>query len=192
MKISKFILLTIFSLSLFTCGSDDDSADETIELTIVAPSASIANVDAILALPADSDITDLVSFGQASGVSSADVLSVLELNNQFVLQRPAGLLPSDEFIYSDIYFYDELDEQIEFVGGIDQYLELVIPIGETADYYEFYPTTAILQVIDADSDFDLNWKYDIVCYIIRDDVEYGPFIIDPKMRIKSRNSTGLN
>ncbi|WP_456442216.1 hypothetical protein [Psychroserpens sp.] len=188
MRISKFILLAMFSLSLFTCGSDDDSIDDTLELTIITPSPSIANVDAILALPADSDITDLVSFGQATGVSTADVLSVLELNDQFVLQRPAGLLPDDIFIYENIYFYDEIDELIEFEGEIDQYLELIIPIGETADYYELSPTTVILQVIDADIDFDLNWKYDIECYIERGGVSYGPFIIDPKMRVKRKTT----
>lgn len=187
MKISKCILLTILSLSLFTCGSDDDSTEETPELTIITPSTSIADVDAILALPANSDITDLVSFGQASGISTADHETILELNDIFRLERPEGLLPGDIFYYGGLYFSDLDGEEIG-EGFVSNFLERNIPSGEPLDYYDFPVPNYIYDVI-GNSLNDLEWKYDIECFIIRDGTEYGPYWIDPKVRLKGSSNT---
>lgn len=186
MKISKLILLTIFSLSLFTCSSDD-SDDDNQTVTKVIPDTSIEDVDAILALPPDSDITNLISFGQPNGVSTADHESVVEKNDRFVLDKPEGLLPTDVFVYQNIYFYDELDTEVPFEDGMDQYLKLVIPSGESNSYYDNNPTKVIFKTIYVD-DYDLNVKYDIECTITRDGTVYGPYIIDPKLRIKGSNT----
>ncbi|WP_033958531.1 hypothetical protein [Psychroserpens jangbogonensis] len=188
MKISKFIFLAILTITIASCGSDDDSGSGTPDQIVITPSVSIGDIDGILALPPGTDITDLISFGQPNGVSTADQESVLELGERFVLARPAGLLSTDIFIYDAIYFFDELDEEIDYDLFISQYLTLVIPSGESASYYEEAPTTVLLNVDDVEDEFDLNWKYDIECYIVRESVEYGPFIIDPKLRLKGRNT----
>ncbi|WP_431134074.1 hypothetical protein [Psychroserpens mesophilus] len=193
MKISKFILLVVLSITIFSCGSDDDDNDSQEPQNVnINPTITI-NTDAVIALPPDSDITGLVDFGQPNGVSTSDYLVELTLNDLFTLKRPEGLLPGDVFLIFDIEFYDELDGLVDYEDDVEPFLGLVIPDGQPSDYYTSTEATnegvpvVIFRADNALDNNDLDWKYNIICYITRDGTEYGPYIIDPKIKIKSTN-----
>lgn len=196
MKFSKPLLI-LFALVLFSCGNDDDGNPIIIPIgEDVMPSSTI-DVEAVLALPAGSDITGLVTFGDDPSVNASDYQSEVGLSDTFILDMPQGLAPGDEFLYSNVFFLNQANEDIEsdpdtlIVGG---YLQAVLPEGVTGitaqDYYSqmFFPSIAF-RVIDAEDFTDVNWKYDIECYIRRGVDEFGPYYIDPKLRIKSRASS---
>lgn len=195
MKITKTLIL-IFTVVLFSCGNDDDGNRVVLPIGENIRPSSIIDVEAVLARAAGSDITDLITFGDDSNVPAYDYTSEVNLYDTFTLGSPQGLATGDEFLYSDVLFLNQFDEEVEvsetdyIVGG---YIQAVLPEGVTGisvdDYYGqmFIPTIAF-DVIYAEEFVDVNWKYDIECYIRRGGDEFGPYYIDPKLRIKGRTS----
>jgi hypothetical protein len=185
----RFFILVFVLAILGSCSSDDDAnTGQTVSPNFTS------DIDAIIALPSGSDISTLVDFGQGIGNSAADFTSEVSLNDTFELKPPTGLASTDEFFYVDIFFTDEFGGEIEaidlIVGGR---LEAVLPEGITGisaeDYYlqDNIPLIA-LKVIDVDDNDDITWKYSFECEIIRNGVEYGPYFVDPRLKLKSRTN----
>ena len=186
MKNFKLLFLAL-SLVFIACGDDDE---EVISQQIDVPEDIIPNItidiDAIVALPANADITNLVNFGQPAGQSSADYLMPFSNNDTFTLGVPTGLLSGDTLRYTDITFFDENNVVVDFEGGVDQYLELVVPPGEATDYYDADELPLVIFKNFNGETTDIDFKYDLECIITRGGIDYGPYIIDPKFKIKSR------
>lgn len=186
MKKFKLVFAIILSITLFACDSNDD--DNT---TTETPSV-IVDVDAIIALAPNSDITSLVTF---NGQNAATYTTELNVGSSLRVDRPGGLLPNDIFTYSDIIVsVDVAGELIEL--GFDEFtfisddgnLQFIIPAGQPSNYFDLTEVTVFeLQAIDADATLDIDYKYDMEVFVERNSVVFGPYYIDPKIRIKSRD-----
>lgn len=197
MKISKLILFAFLSITIISCGSDD-SDDNTSQRVVVKPTITLDIDEAILRNPGD-DITDLISFGQPSGVSTFDYTVELKVGDILKLKQPMGLDAGDIMYYSRFDFF--IEDPFDFgnyipvdeneVYGV--YLDIVQPVSfDSPSVVEdpFQPGTYIsdtlgLKSIDAEND-DLEWKYDIQVVLYKDGSFYGYYTIDPKIRIKGR------
>ncbi len=193
----KLFLLLLSVVLITACNSDDDGNNGEI---IVEQNFS-ADVDAIIALPPGSDISFLVNFGQPAGQSAAEAETEVELNNTLEIGRPTGLQNDDIFVYNDIVFRDEngeiipptgldgliIDGKLEFV--VPQVILDVLPNTTATVYYSANYTDFALKVIDAEDDIDTILKYDIECSIERGGQVFGPYFIDPKIRVKSRGTS---
>ncbi len=180
MKFSKLSFILVL-LVVFACKSDDDSSSGPETVT---PNITI-DVDAIIALAANSDITDLVNFGQPVGVSSADYTAELNENDTFRLGVPGGLQAGDQLLYYEFDFGPAdsiIDLYLEALNCIDEFGE-----PDPTCQSDFVQSIDI-RAFNAEDEEDLEWKYDIICYVKRGDDYFGPYIIDPKIKIKSRNS----
>ncbi|MBT8288531.1 MAG: hypothetical protein HKN00_06610 [Flavobacteriaceae bacterium] len=196
MKNSKLILVLVLILAL-SCKNDDDSPRTPIT---ISPEITIdigAIIDIAPAVP-DFDnpvnITALVNFGQPVGVSSADYLVEMRLNDTFTLDIPSnGLGPNDKLWYDYEIWYDEFDEPLNLLT-VYTYIDDTYPSDAVLiDHPDFPPGVVGLSdrirfINIAADDSDLNWKYDIICFIESDGVFYGPYVIDPKIKIKSTSS----
>ncbi|RNC86235.1 MAG: hypothetical protein ED556_08020 [Winogradskyella sp.] len=184
MKNIRLLLLLVTALTFTACPDDD-----ILALFNDLPSVNF-DVATVIALPSGADITNLVTFG---GVNAADYRSDLSLNETVTVSRPDGLLPTDGFLYVTAVIFDDQDVEVEFdeVTNIssDGNLELVVPDGEPADYYDNPDgvPSFILRAIDADQAVDIDYKYLVEVTIERNDIIFGPYTIDPKIRIKSVN-----
>ncbi|MDT0558835.1 hypothetical protein RM697_09255 [Ichthyenterobacterium sp. W332] len=192
MKFFKPLLL-LFTVLLFTCSSDDDGGDNAP--VVITPTISV-DVNVVLALPDGSDITNLVNFGQPIGVSSADWEVELEIGDILTLGQPTGFASGDVLFYDVIVFFDDVGEEVDEVT-LAEYLDFINCVkddgtpdpecDDTLSALEYY-TTFSMTSVDAEDDFDINYKYSMEVYIAREgETDRGPFIIDPKIKIKSRN-----
>ncbi|ARV08542.1 hypothetical protein BTO05_02380 [Winogradskyella sp. PC-19] len=184
MKNLKFLFIFILAISISSCGDDD-----SVQLQDDTPAVSF-DVDAIIALPAFTDITSLVTF---NGVVSDNYTTELEVNERLFLGRPDGLLPTDIFIYDFLVVFDEEINENGFDNNLlsaDSNLQLVVPNGEPTDYYnpsgsvDYGVPQIIILAVDNDPT-DIEYKYDLEVTIERGGVVFGPYTIDPKIRIKS-------
>jgi len=184
-------LLLLFTALLFTCSSDDDSSGN--QITTTTPTITI-DINAILALADGADITNLISFGQPAGVSSADWEVELRVGDILSLGQPIGLAAGDELLYDFVEFFDSdfepVDESVVF-----QYLEFINCVkddgtpdpecDDTLSAMEYY-TTFSMRSINAEDTFDIDYKYGMEVFIRRDgEADRGPFYIDPKIKIKA-------
>ncbi len=196
MKFSKIICL-LFTLVVLSCGNDDEGNQPMTHQGVDITPTSTIDIAAVLALPPNSDITNLITFGTDPSVSASDYTTEVELLDTFNLVAPQqGLAPGDEFLFSDIIILDEFNVPIEadpdtliLENGL---LQLVLPEGVTGvsaqDYYDGTMVPAVSFDIIDNEDSDIEWKYDIECYVRRGMDEFGPYIIDPKLRLKGRNT----
>ena len=185
MKKINLIYLFIVTTILVGCSSSDNTQDLSD-----TPTVSF-DVDAIIALTPGQDISSLVSF---NGQSAATYTSELELNGILNVGRPEGLLSTDEFEYYDVLIKDIDNNEIEFDETTyiseDGNLKFVVPNGKPSDYYinsdDYTIDVFEIQAINADAQSDIEYKYDLEVMITRNGTEYGPYIIDPKLRIRGR------
>lgn len=189
MKNFKLLFIAILAITFISCDSDDDSNT----LTNDTPTVSF-DVDAVIALPAFSDITSLVT---VNGQPAADYLSELEVGARLILERPDGLLVSDILLYDFLVVFDTEGIEIGFDNNLlssDSNLSLIVPDGEPSDYYgangfpdfETGVPTIIIEAVDNDQT-DVDYKYEFDITIERGGTVFGPYTIDPKIRIKSLN-----
>jgi hypothetical protein len=186
LKILKLTLIA-FTLIFMSCKSDDDKSVESTPIDII-PDINI-DIDKVIALPANSDITALVDF---LGIPAADYLAELNENDNLILAVPQNLQAGDRLMYSrfDFFFPGDI-VPIDF-ADLAEYLDLSFPTDT-----EFLPNPDIpgtnvsskyqFKAVMAMDVIDIDFKYDIECYIVRNDVFFGPYTIDPKIRIKSNN-----
>ena len=188
MKSSKLALIALVTL-FFACSGDDNNNSGPIELI---PTVT-ANFNAIFALPVPDpagdpvDITDLVNFGQAAGVSSRDWTVDLAQGDKVTLEQPTGLQAGDVLLYYDVLFENEAAAELylEVIDCIEDPTGALFP---TCDIDGDYVTEFAIRAFDA-STTDIELKYDIICYVRRTgEADRGPFLIDPKIKIKSGNS----
>jgi hypothetical protein len=189
MKILKFSLIA-FTLIFMSCSSDDESSDtpDPIQYT---PNITL-EVEEIILRANGADITDLVSFGQPSGVPTSDFLIELNQNDCFKLGIPEGLGPNDTFYYRRLDFFEndiELDgDTIGSLFALDIPEEGdEIPNPDVNDPGTNIFKVCTYQAIGVAPIVDIDLKYDVIIYIKRNDDFFGPYTIDPKIRIKSRN-----
>ncbi|MFK7781696.1 hypothetical protein [Psychroserpens sp.] len=207
MKLSKFIFLTFLSITLFNCGSDDssDDGDDTPQPQVIVPTITLDVAEAILRTPG-SDITDLVDFGQPNGVDTSEYLVELSIGDIYNPGQPQNLATGEMLYYSNYTYFEEnpLDPGVydQFIDGEDLlgvYFNAVFPestVSPATIEDPFSPTDDVweslgLEIIDADDD-DIDWKYDLEVLIVKDGTAYGYYTIDPKLRIKGRNTNSLN
>lgn len=190
MKILKLTLIA-FTLIFMSCESDDESSDTSDPIQHI-PNITI-DVDAVIALPADADITHLVSFGQPENVSTADFLIELNQNDSFTLGIPEGLGPNDTFYYRDLKYFNNLDVELPFDEVQELFAFTVPEDGDLIPNPDIdHPDTDIFKIctyesIGVASPIDVDLKYDVNIYIKRNDDYFGPYKIDPKIRIRSAN-----
>ena len=176
----------IFPTAISSCG------------IIVTPPIT-TNIDVILALPGEPtfanpiDITELVSFGQPAGVSSADYEVTVKIGDLVNFEQPQGLQPGDKLWYDFANWFDAADQPIDF-GVVDQFVQYIIPPDAqnvqvlNPEGFVFVSDKVIFRNINANPDNDLNWKYDLIVFIERNGIFTGPYKIDPKLKIKTTTS----
>ncbi|MFY9242596.1 MAG: hypothetical protein WAO74_06180 [Polaribacter sp.] len=178
----KKLSILLFSAILFSCSSSDSETP-----LIEAPNITF-DVNAAILLAPGSDITSLVTF---NGQPAATYTSTLELNSILSVGRPGGLLASDEFIYDNVVFKDNNGEEViideNTLISSDGNLKITVPAGKPADYYDGNYDIDVfnVQAIKTSSTGDIDYKYDLYVIIKRNGTEYGPFLIDPKIKIRS-------
>ena len=188
---------------IVACNSDDDNnAEQEFESTNLTPTIT-TDFDAIINLipigpidvdnPLNIDITDLISFGQPSNISTRNFVSVVDEFETITLGQPIGLAPGDIMWYSRVDYFD-VDTGADINSLIDSnFIEFSVPT--SANFVQDPYAPLGFQVVDAieliiagaEDDLDVNTKYDIRVLIERGGTIYGYFTIDPKIRIKSRN-----
>jgi len=203
MKNFKPFLLFIFGLSIIVvaCDSDDDNQELEFESTNLTPTIT-ADFDAIINLipvgpidlnnPLDIDITDFISFGQPSNISTRNYVSVVDELETITLGQPTGLTAGDIMWYSRVDYFDA-NTGADINSSIDDiFVQFIAP--SSADIIDdpYAMGFSIIDEIDllilaADEEQDVNTKYDIQVLIERAGTIYGYFTIDPKIRIKSLN-----
>lgn len=174
MKAIKFIFLYALSIVALACSSDDsrNKNNDSPVLTF--------DVNAVIARANNSDITNLVML---NGQNAAIYTSVIEVGNTIRLGRPEGLSASDQFFYEELFLYldnnGELTEvYFDDMSGISNDGNLQINLSA-----ENFKITAI----NTEDTTDTNYKYEMKVSLRIGGVNYGPYIIDPKIRIKSLN-----
>ena len=185
MKHLKSFFVISLVLIAFACSSDDSSS------TVVDSPAVTIDIASVIALPPGSDITSLVSF---NGQNAGTYISELDLGTSLRVGRPDGLVADVEFVYTSFEIF--LDSGTELIPlDIDETtfttsdgnLQFVIPEGQPSTYFE-QESIEVFEIRAIDNDvMDINYKYNIEVFITRNDVESGPYIIDPKIRVKSVN-----
>ncbi|MFD1061835.1 hypothetical protein ACFQ1Q_01155 [Winogradskyella litorisediminis] len=213
MKKTNFLCFLAFGLLLFnTCDSDDGPSQDEIDSALFPTSSTVnfepdvtLDVDAVLNLPAGSDISNLINLGQPAGQSAAEFESVVRLQDVVILGQPTGIAQDDVLLYSfDFDIILDNGDRLTPQQQIDIYDSVVITteniddvVGQQNIVVDFRPSDGapLINFIGltpsfADQNSDLNFKYDIECWILRNDVLNGPYIIDPKIRIKSLNFSG--
>ncbi|MGJ8743144.1 hypothetical protein [Polaribacter sp.] len=185
MKTTNLLYVFLISTILLSCSSSNDDSEQGAS---DVPSVTF-DVDEVIALTAGTDISNLVSF---NGEPAATYTTELNVNSTLTVGRPDGLLATDELEYYDVVVKNSSGDIVDFdeVTNIsnDGFLKLVIPDGKPSDYYNGNEPVDIfeIQAINADEQSDIEYKYDLEIYIIRNNVIYGPYIIDPKIRIRAR------
>ena len=185
MKKTKIITLLVISLLFVNCITNNEKEED---LTIVNDEPEITfNVDAVIALAADSDITELVTF---NGEPAGTYTSELQLEETLTVGKPTFGNPNDQLKYVDVTLFkngEEVELNFETQTSEDGNLKLVIPDGKPFNYYLNPDNVDIIafQAVNAEEDADIDYKYDLEVMIIRDNVEYGPYIIDPKIKIRA-------
>jgi len=181
MKRNNLIFLFVF-LILTACNSDDNTSSTDNPVVTL-------DVDSVIALPPNSDITNLVSF---NGQNAATFTSELDLGDGLLVGRPDGLAPDDVFVYSTIIVSRDINgtlvevnfDEINFISD-DTNLQFVIPPGQPSNYFDLLEVEVFeLRAIGNEMN-DVDYKYDLEVFITRSGIEYGPYFIDPKIRIKS-------
>ncbi|RZN83513.1 MAG: hypothetical protein EVB11_04885 [Winogradskyella sp.] len=194
MKLKNCFLLAALSIFLLNCNSDDDSNTSSD----ITPNVTI-DINGILALPAGSDITSLVTF---EGANPFDYLAELEVGQSLRLTQPSGLASGEALLYSRLFFFEEnlldpgvFDIQIDTADVYGAYLnKFIAPPGSVEafenpnDFNRNISTFLDLTVFDAMDNDDIDYKYDIEVAIREADGSVSDYYyIDPKIRIKSRN-----
>ena len=137
--------------------------------------ASIVEVDPVIDyeelkdLPEGSEVPyEIMNFGQPSNVPNAEFTSVATLGDTIMLK-----------------------EQFSPEGDSLLYLNLDWNPGNWIDYFTWYgfvnsgdsvATELIIEVLDNENE-DLEFKYDLHFMIGTPEGRFGPFVIDPKLRI---------
>ena len=208
MKSLKYILLSVLCCTVYNCNDDDPTQDELDRLLFPTENPvnfsvdPIIQIDAILALPPGSDISTLIDFGQGPSVSAAEFESVVRLEDIVIFGQPSGL-QNDDALFYDLDFNiildnDEVltpnDQIIQFGTRVVNTVNIDAIVGGQNIETESIPVSGepILSQIGIsafveDETEDLIFKYDMECWIRRNDVLNGPYIIDPKIRVKSRD-----
>ncbi|MEN0003244.1 MAG: Calx-beta domain-containing protein [Bacteroidota bacterium] len=129
------------------------------------------NFDGLISLPPNSEASAFVNFGQPPNVPNADwTIEVAEGEVcKWELETPTA---STRILFPE--------NAVEFLttDTISNFLEFITP--------DTFPSPTIeYQVIAADPFEDVEWKYNLFFLVERDGVQYGPFFIDPKIRIPS-------
>ncbi|MFD1061826.1 hypothetical protein ACFQ1Q_01110 [Winogradskyella litorisediminis] len=186
MKNFKIAFLMLFSVTLFNCDSDDDNNTNTD-----VPAVSF-DVTSVIALAPNSDITNLVTF---NGQNAALYTTELSVGSTLRVGRPEGLGTNDIFTYDEVIVsFEDNGEIIEinfdentFISS-DGFLQYIIPAGQPSNYFDLDEITVFeIQAIDANATVDIDYKYEMSVFIERDNITYGPYFIDPKIRVKSLN-----
>ena len=97
----KKYLLPLLSLLLFACPSDDDNITQ---LPNVIETNLDIDVNAIIALPDGSDISNLVDFGNGPGLGVFNYQVELNLGDSFVLRQPLNVGSNVTLWYSRLDF----------------------------------------------------------------------------------------
>jgi len=194
MKLFKNLSLLALFLTLSSCGDDDSQPIETFE-----PALTI-DVNAIVARPAGSDITDLVDFGQGPGIPASEYFVALDVNDRLQLRQPQSL-PNDVTLwYSRVDFFEEdpvnlgqftipvIEQDVigvwlnfDFPSTANFIDDPLLPPGSGEIFTEFD-----LFAINADVN-DIDYKYDIRVVVEQNGSFFGYYTIDPKIRVKSLN-----
>lgn len=182
--LKSFLVFTLICFA-FSCSSDDSSS------TVVDSPAVTLDITSVVALPPGSDITNLVSF---NGQNAGTYTSELDLGKSLRVGRPDGLQSGVEFVYTSfVIFLDTGTELIELeidettFTSSDGNLQFVIPEGQPSTYFE-QEEVEVFEIRAINNDVtDIDYKYNIEVYITRNDIEFGPYLIDPKIRVKSLN-----
>lgn len=188
-KLKNLLVLFTFTFILFNCST----AEEAVLKEIETPSV-VFNVDNVIALPAGTDITNQVTF---DGQPAATFTTELEINDQLKIEKPGGIPAADSLVYVGGTVYDSTGEIVEFepfnlkgdAVSTDGNLYLIVPTGEPINYYEDISGGGVpIIIFEPANQFaeDIEYKYDLEIMITRAGVEYGPYKIDPKIKIKRR------
>lgn len=184
-------VLIVLSISLvFTNCLKNIEKD--VDATLINDEPEITfNVDAVIAQQPDSDITDLVTF---NGEPADTYTSALKLQETLTVGKPNFGNPNDELRYVNVRLFKndiEIALNFETQTSEDGNLKLVIPDGKPINYYfpENIDNVDIVsfKAVSAEQNADIDYKYDLEVMIIRNLEEYGPYIIDPKIKIRSIN-----
>lgn len=185
MKKLNSLLLLFIAFTLSSCLKEIERVDPPNEVPKVSFDVATA-----IALQSGSDITNLVTFnGEPAGTFTTE----LTVDSKLTVGRPEGLAETDELEYTYITLFNSDGEEVEVNPDtqttIDGNLKFVVPDGKSLDYYVNAEKIDVfeIQAINADANVDLDYKYDLEVYITRDGTRYGPYIIDPKIKIRSLN-----
>ena len=189
MKNFKNVTLLLLTFIIFNCTPAEEAVLKEIDIPSV-----VFNVDTVIALPAGTDITNQVTF---DGQPAASFTTELEINDQLKIEKPGGIPASDSLVYVGGTVYDANGEVVEFEpfnlkgDGVstDGNLYLIVPSGEPVNYYEDLSGGGIPTIIFEPANqgsADIEYKYDLEIMITRNGTEYGPYKIDPKIKIRRR------
>ena len=197
MKLIKNLSLLLIFILLVSCGSDDDGGGTTND--VFAPTITL-DASTAITRPAGSDITDLIDFGQGTGIPASDYTVELDINDRLQLRQPSGLSSDFTLWYSRVDFFEEnpldpgqFDIPVDEQDVIGVWLNFEIPSSAS-----FTPDPLIttgsgdlfteldLFAINQDSD-NIDYKYDIRVVIEQNGTLFGYYFIDPKIRVKSLN-----
>lgn len=192
MKRLKKLSIVLFSVILFNCGNDNDALPVALDDT---PTVSI-NIASAITLPPNSDITNLVTL---NGQVASDYISELEIGKKLTLAAPGQAKSAFEVKYTGLEVFKDQGKDIlvqfePLINGdflsIDGNLKLVLPPGQfNLEYYGFSEDvpTLVVEASDASTTSVLEYSYNLIVNIYEGATVYGPYIIDPKIRIKRRN-----
>ncbi len=202
MKRSNYTLI-ILSLWLTACSfGDDDGGNQELpfEVTII-PDITV-QVDEVLNRPPGSDITDLVDFGQPSGVSSSDFTLEVQFGQRIIFDQPSsGLGLNQGILYSRLAFFEEnpadpgvFDVPVDTLDIYGSLFDKSVADPGSGNAVEFQgdnnrslSSFLNLEVIGQDNTEELEYKYEIEVAIYDDETVVGYYVIDPKLIVKAND-----
>ena len=126
-------------------------------------------------MPVGSEVSSAVNFGQPSNVPNSEYTTVARIGDAILWELGSNANATDQIEFDRIDFVSGdtiIQDLFELVGGLP--VDLNNLSGGTVKL-------AIAGVFTS----ELEAKYDLWFYAVRDGVESGPYYIDPKIQIKN-------